>query len=146
MILLYVESLADGRRFLEAAREVTEVKPVLVIKSGRSPAGERAARSHTGSLAQSGQDQLYDALFDQSGVERVDSIGELFRTAKIFSAGLRLAGPRLAILTNSGGPGNRRRGRRPNVGTSNSPASECELAKACEGSSPPPPRSRTRST
>ncbi len=105
VILLYVESLASGRGFLEAAREVTEVKPVLVIKSGRTPAGERAARSHTGSLAQSGRDQLYDALFEQSGVERVESIGDLFRTAKIFSGGLRLDGPRLAILTNSGGPG-----------------------------------------
>ncbi|MCI4373046.1 MAG: acetate--CoA ligase family protein [Thermoplasmata archaeon] len=105
VILLYVESLANGRRFLEAAREVTELKPVLVIKSGRTPAGERAARSHTGSLAQSGRDQLYDALFEQSGVERVESIGELFRTAKVFSAGLQLNGPRLAILTNSGGPG-----------------------------------------
>jgi acetyl coenzyme A synthetase (ADP forming)-like protein len=105
VILLYVESLADGRRFLEAAREVTGTKPVLVIKSGRTAAGERAARSHTGSLAQSGRDQLYDALFEQSGVQRVDSIGELFRTAKVFAAGLRLDGPRLAILTNSGGPG-----------------------------------------
>jgi acyl-CoA synthetase (NDP forming) len=81
VILLYVESLANGRRFLEAAREVTGTKPVLVIKSGRTAAGERAARSHTGSLAQSGRDQLYDALFEQSGVQRVDSIGELFRTA-----------------------------------------------------------------
>jgi acetate---CoA ligase (ADP-forming) len=105
VILLYVESLAQGRRFLEAAREVTEKKPVLVIKSGRTPAGERAAQSHTGSLAQSGRDQLYDALFDQSGVLRCESIGDLFRTAKVFSAGLRLDGPRLAILTNSGGPG-----------------------------------------
>jgi acetyl coenzyme A synthetase (ADP forming)-like protein len=105
VILLYVESLADGRRFLEAAREVTEQKPVLVIKSGRTAAGERAARSHTGSLAQSGRDQLYDALFEQSGVERVETIGELFRTAKVFAAGLDLGGPRLAILTNSGGPG-----------------------------------------
>ena len=105
VILLYVESLANGRRFLEVAREVTEKKPVLVIKSGRTPAGERAARSHTGSLAQSGRDQLYDALFEQSGVLRADSIGDLFRMAKMFSSGLRLDGPRLAILTNSGGPG-----------------------------------------
>jgi acetate---CoA ligase (ADP-forming) len=105
VILLYVESLADGRRFLEVARDVTESKPVLVIKSGRTPAGERAAMSHTGSLAQSGRDQLYDALFEQSGVLRADSIGDLFRTAKMFSSGLRLDGPRLAILTNSGGPG-----------------------------------------
>ncbi len=103
-ILLYVESLADGRRFLETAREVTEHKPVLVIKSGRTTAGERAARSHTGSLAQSGRDQLYDAVFAQAGVERVDSLGGLFRLAKIFASGLEMAGPRLAILTNSGGP------------------------------------------
>ncbi len=105
VVLLYIESLADGRKFLEAAREVTEQKPVLVIKSGRSPVGERAARSHTGSLAHSGQDRLFDALFEQSGVLRAESIGDLFRMAKIFSTGLRLEGPRLAILTNSGGPG-----------------------------------------
>jgi acetyl coenzyme A synthetase (ADP forming)-like protein len=105
VVLLYVENLADGRRFLETAREVTEKKPVIVIKSGRSAAGERAARSHTGSLANSGQDRLFDALFEQSGVLRVESIGELFRAAKVHAAGLALAGPRLAILTNSGGPG-----------------------------------------
>ncbi|MFZ1022654.1 MAG: acetate--CoA ligase family protein [Thermoplasmata archaeon] len=105
VILLYVESLSNGRKFLEAARKVTERKPILVIKSGRTPAGERAALSHTGSLARSGQDQLYDALFEQSGVLRAESIGDLFRMAKIFSSGLHLTGPRLAILTNSGGPG-----------------------------------------
>jgi acetate---CoA ligase (ADP-forming) len=105
VILLYVESLANGRRFLEAARDVTEHKPVLVIKSGRTSAGERAAKSHTGSLAQSGRDQLYDSVFAQAGVQRVDSLGGLFRLAKIFASGLTLAGPRLVILTNSGGPG-----------------------------------------
>ncbi len=105
VILLYVESLANGRRFLETAREVTEHKPVLVIKSGRTSAGESAAKSHTGSLAQSGRDQLYDSLFEQSGVQRVDTLGEMFRAAKIFASGLALDGPRLAILTNSGGPG-----------------------------------------
>ncbi len=105
VILLYVESLANGRRFLETAREVTEEKPVLVIKSGRTSAGESAAKSHTGSLAQSGRDQLYDSLFAQSGVQRVDTLGEMFRLARIFASGLTLEGPRLAILTNSGGPG-----------------------------------------
>jgi len=105
VILLYVESLANGRRFLEAAREVTEHKPVLVIKSGRTIAGERAAKSHTGSLAQSGRDQLYDSVFAQSGVMRADSLGDLFRLAKIFASGLTLDGSRLVILTNSGGPG-----------------------------------------
>jgi acetyltransferase len=105
VILLYIESLADPRRFLDTAREVTEKKPVFVIKSGRSVAGERAAKSHTGSLAQSGRDKMYDALFEQSGVLRVDSTAELFRAAKVFASGQMLEGPRLAILTNSGGPG-----------------------------------------
>ena len=105
VILLYIESLANERRFLEAAREVSERKPILVIKSGRSPEGERAARSHTGSLAHAAQDRLYDALFEQAGVLRADTIGELFREAKVFATGARLDGPRMAILTNSGGPG-----------------------------------------
>jgi len=105
VILLYVESLANGRRFLDAARDVTDRKPVLVIKSGRTTAGERAVKSHTGSLAQSGRDQLYDSVFAQSGVQRVDSLGDLFRLAKIFASGLEVDGPRLVILTNSGGPG-----------------------------------------
>ncbi len=105
VVLLYIESLANERRFLDAAREVSDLKPILVIKSGRSPEGERAARSHTGSLAHAAQDRLYDALFEQAGVLRADTIGELFRWAKIFATGARLNGPRLAILTNSGGPG-----------------------------------------
>ncbi len=105
VLLLYVESLSDGRRFLETAFRVTQHKPVLVIKSGRSAAGERAALSHTGSIAQSSQDRLFDALFEQAGVIRADSIGDLFRMAKVFGSGVRLRGPRLAILTNSGGPG-----------------------------------------
>jgi acetate---CoA ligase (ADP-forming) len=105
VILLYVESLANGRQFLETAREITDRKPVLVIKSGRTTEGERAARSHTGSLARSGRDQVYDAVFAQSGVQRVDSLGDLFRLAKIFASGLELEGPRLIIVTNSGGPG-----------------------------------------
>ncbi|MCI4347587.1 MAG: acetate--CoA ligase family protein, partial [Thermoplasmata archaeon] len=105
VILLYIESLANERRFLDAAREVSPLKPILVIKSGRSPEGERAARSHTGSLAHAAQDRLYTALFEQAGVLRADTIGELFREAKVFATGARLDGSRLAILTNSGGPG-----------------------------------------
>ena len=105
VILLYIESLANERRFLDAAREVAKIKPILVIKGGRSPEGERAARSHTGSIARSAQDRLYDALFEQAGVLRTDTIGELFREAKVFSTGARMDGPRVAILTNSGGPG-----------------------------------------
>lgn len=105
VVLLYIESLANERRFLDAAREVAKVKPVLVIKSGRSPEGERAVRSHTGSIAHSAQDRLYGALFEQAGILRAETIGELFREAKVFSSGERMNGSRLAILTNSGGPG-----------------------------------------
>jgi acetyltransferase len=105
VILLYIESLADARRFLETARQVTEKKPVFVIKSGRTAAGERAAKSHTGSLAQSGRDKLFDALFEQAGVLRLESTADLFRAAKVFASGQMLEGPHLAILTNSGGPG-----------------------------------------
>lgn len=105
VILLYLEGLADGRRFLDTAREVTSDKPVLMLKSGRTPAGERAARSHTGSLARSGRDRLYDAVFEQSGVLRLDTLGDLFRSAKVFASGARMEGSRLGILTNSGGPG-----------------------------------------
>ncbi len=105
VILLYLEGLADGRRFLEAARRVTSEKPVLVLKSGRTAAGEQAARSHTGSLARSGRDRLYDALFEQAGVLRLDTLGDLFRSAKAFASGIRMEGSRVAVLTNSGGPG-----------------------------------------
>jgi acetyltransferase len=105
VILLYVEALAQGRRFLEVAREVTSRVPVLVIKSGRTPQGAAAALSHTGSLAQAQSDLLFDSLFEQAGVFRAQTLEELFQIAKIFSLGARSAGPRLAILTNSGGPG-----------------------------------------
>jgi acetyl coenzyme A synthetase (ADP forming)-like protein len=105
VILLYVESLADGRRFLEVARRVTEEKPVVAIKSGRTPSGEVAARSHTGSLARASSDRLFDALFEQAGVLRADNLGELFLMAKVFSGDRRMRGRRIAILTNSGGPG-----------------------------------------
>jgi acetate---CoA ligase (ADP-forming) len=105
VILLYIESLARGRRFLEVAREVTREKPVLCIKSGRTPRGAAAALSHTGSLARAQSDKLYDGIFLQSRVLRADSLAELFQMAKLFATAPDSGGPRLAILTNSGGPG-----------------------------------------
>lgn len=104
VLLLYVESLAQGRRFLEVAREVTLTKPVLIIKSGRTPGGAAAALSHTGSLARAQSDRLYDGLFLQSRVMRAGTLAELFQMAKIFAAAPEGGGRRLAILTNSGGP------------------------------------------
>ncbi len=107
VILLYVEDLVDGRRFIEIAREITgeieHPKPILVIKSGRTAAGARAAASHTGSLA--GQDEVYDAVFAQSGVLRVDTVEELFDYAVAFAKQPLPRGRRVAIVTNAGGPG-----------------------------------------
>ena len=107
VILLYVEDLADGRRFIEVARQVTgdekKGKPVLAVKSGRTPEGAKAVSSHTGSLA--GSDEVYDAIFAQAGVLRVDTVEGLFATARAFAEQPLPAGRRVAIVTNAGGPG-----------------------------------------
>ena len=103
VIALYIESVAHGRRFMEALRACTARKPVLVIKAGRTEAGQRATLSHTGSMA--GADRVYDAALRQCGALRVGSVEELFDACKAFvhvPAGL---GRRVAIVTNSGGPG-----------------------------------------
>ncbi len=106
VILLYVEELSEGRRFIETAREISEQsppKPVLVLKAGRTADGARAVSSHTGSLA--GSDQVYEAIFAQAGVLRVESIEELFDYAGAFSRQPLPKGRRVAIVTNAGGPG-----------------------------------------
>jgi acetyltransferase len=101
-ILLYIESVADGPRFLAAATEAARNKPVLVIKSGRAPEGARAAASHTGALA--GADELYDAAFRRAGVLRVDTLRQLFSVAETLARCRPIRGDRLAIVTNGGGP------------------------------------------
>jgi acetyltransferase len=103
VILLYSEELADGKAFMQAAREVTRIKPVLAIKSGVTQSGARAVSSHTGSLA--GSEQAYTAAFRQSGVLQVDSLELLFDTALAFGYQPPLEGDRIAIITNAGGPG-----------------------------------------
>lgn len=103
VIVLYLEGVKDGRRFYEAARQVSRYKPILVYKSGRSPAGREAAASHTGSLT--GEDELYEALFRQSGVMRAASFQELFDMARVFSCEPIMAGPRVCIVTGSGSLG-----------------------------------------
>ena len=102
-ILLYIESLSNFRKFMSAARSVSRVKPIIVLKSGRSPAGARAAASHTGAMA--GEDAVYDAAFKRAGIVRVDTIEELFDCAELMAKQPRPHGPRLAIVTNGGGPG-----------------------------------------
>lgn len=103
IILGYIEDVVDGRRFLEAAGRTTKKKPIVLLKSGGTAAGARAASSHTGALA--GSDTAFDAAFRQAGVIRARGIEELFDTALTFSGGKLPAGDRLLIITNAGGPG-----------------------------------------
>ncbi|HXE91539.1 MAG TPA: bifunctional acetate--CoA ligase family protein/GNAT family N-acetyltransferase [Terriglobales bacterium] len=101
-IVLYMESIGDARAFLSAAREVALSKPIIVIKAGRTEQAARAAASHTGALT--GSDEVLDAAFRRSGVLRVRSIADLFYMAEVLSKQPRPRGPRLAIVSNAGGP------------------------------------------
>lgn len=107
VILLYLEDIIEGWTFLRLARDITgegpHHKPILALKSGRTKAGARAAASHTGSL--SGSDEMYETIFTQSGVIRVDTVGNLFDYAMAFSSQPLPRGRRAAIITNAGGPG-----------------------------------------
>ncbi len=100
---LYVESVGDGRAFMRAVSEFTRVKPLVVIKSGRSQAGQRAALSHTGSMA--GSDAVYDAALRACDAIRVDTVEEMFDLCKGFVSLPPVKGRRVAVVTNSGGPG-----------------------------------------
>lgn len=102
-IVLYMESVGDARAFLSAAREVALAKPIIVIKAGRTEAAAKAATSHTGALT--GSDEVLDAAFRRSGVLRVENIADLFYMAEVLAKQPRPKGPRLAIVTNAGGPG-----------------------------------------
>lgn len=102
-ILLYVEQITNARKFMSAARIAARSKPVIVVKAGRSPAGAKAAASHTGALA--GADGVYDAAFRRAGMLRVDTLRDLFDAAETLNAGVRVGGDRLLILTNGGGLG-----------------------------------------
>lgn len=102
-ILIYMESIGNAKDFLSAAREVALTKPVIVLKAGRTEAAAKAAISHTGSIA--GSDAALDAAFRRSGVLRVDEISDLFNLAQALAKQPRPKGPRLAIVTNAGGPG-----------------------------------------
>jgi acyl-CoA synthetase (NDP forming) len=103
VILLYLESFGNPRRFTQIARRVARRKPIVAVKSGRTSAGARAASSHTGSLA--GTDVAVDALCVQSGVIRTETIGELFDVAMMLAHQPVPRGNRVAIVTNAGGPG-----------------------------------------
>lgn len=102
-ILLYMESIQNPGNFRRLASRISKKKPILALKAGRSAAGASAASSHTGSLA--GADKAANALLKQSGVIREYSLEDLFATAKVFSNCPLPKGDRVAIITNSGGPG-----------------------------------------
>jgi len=102
-IILYIEGTRDGRRFIETARRITPLKPVLAQYVGGSDAGARAGLSHTGALA--GPDFLYDGIFRQAGIIRCHSIEDLYAHGWVHATQPRLRGNRLAVVTNSGGPG-----------------------------------------
>ena len=102
-IIIYMENLVHHRAFMSAARSVSRVKPIIVVKSGRSEAAARAAASHTGALA--GLDEAYNAAFRRAGIIRVDTIAQLFNCAEALGKMSRPLGGELAIITNAGGPG-----------------------------------------
>ncbi len=102
-ILLYMESIQNPANFRKLATRISKKKPIVALKAGRSAAGASAASSHTGSLA--GADKAANALLAQSGVIREYSLKNLFATAKVFSNCPIPKGDRVAIITNSGGPG-----------------------------------------
>ena len=103
VILIYVEGLPDGQRFIDVARKITRQKPVVAIKSGVTASGSRAVSSHTGSLA--GSEAAYKAAFRQAGVIRATSMEALFDYARAFAYQPLLSGDRIGIVTNAGGPG-----------------------------------------
>jgi acetyltransferase len=103
LILGYIEDVVDGRKFIEIAAKATKAKPIILLKSGGTEAGARAASSHTGALA--GSDIAFDAAFKQTGVMRAQGVQDLFDTALAFSEGKLPAGNGLLVITNAGGPG-----------------------------------------
>ena len=104
VILLYLESFGNPRKFSQIARDVSRRKPIIAVKSGRSSSGQRAAASHTGALL-SASDTTVDALFRQSGVIRTDTLAEMFDMAALLSRQPLPAGARVGVVTNAGGPG-----------------------------------------
>ena len=104
VIVMYLEDMGDGQEFLKVCKQITKnnKKPILVLKSGRSPEGAKAAMSHTGALM--GSDEIYDAVIKQSGAIRVDTMEELFDYATAFSKQPLPTEGDLVIVSNAGGP------------------------------------------
>ena len=102
-IVVYMEGISDARRFMSALRGAAIVKPVIVLKAGRKPAGNEAAQTHSGTIV--GSDDVFDAALRRAGAVRVRSFVELFSAAKCLASRYRPVGKRFAVVTNGGGPG-----------------------------------------
>jgi len=102
-IIVYLEGITSARRFMSALRSAAIAKPVVMLKSGRKPAGNEAAQTHSGAIV--GSDDVFDAALRRAGAVRVRSFVELFSAAKCLASRYRPVGRRLAIVTNGGGPG-----------------------------------------
>ena len=102
-ILLYIEGVRDGRRLVSNLRAAARMKPIIVMKVGRHPAGSRAAVSHTGAIV--GKDDVFDAVVRRTGAVRVQTAGELITAAVALASHVHPSGERLAVITNGGGPG-----------------------------------------
>ncbi|MGQ9515130.1 MAG: bifunctional acetate--CoA ligase family protein/GNAT family N-acetyltransferase [Thermoproteota archaeon] len=102
-IIIYMESIGNARRFMSASRGFARTKPIIVVKSGRFSESAKAATSHTGALA--GDNAIYDAAFKRAGVVRVKEVEDMFNCASVLDTNLLPKGPRIAVVTNAGGPG-----------------------------------------
>ena len=102
-IVIYMEGIHNARRFISALRAAANAKPVVVLKAGRKAAGSQAALTHSGAIV--GSDEVFDAALRRAGAVRVKSFAQLFSAAKCLASRYRPVGPRLAVVTNGGGPG-----------------------------------------
>ncbi len=102
-ILMYIEGISEARKFMSAARHFARTKPIIVVKAGKFGESAKAAASHTGSIT--GEDDIYDAAFKRAGIVRVEEIADLFNCAEVLELQPLPKGPKLAIITNAGGPG-----------------------------------------
>ncbi len=102
-IIAYLEQITNGKKFIKETSQITKTKPLIVIKSGETKEGRQAVSSHTGALAKS--NEMTKFAFQQSGIIQANSLLELFDLIKFYSAEILLNGPKIAILTNAGGPG-----------------------------------------
>jgi acetyltransferase len=129
-ILLYIEGVRDARDFMSGLRAAARMKPVIVVKPGRTSASSQAAMSHTGSLV--GADDVFDAALERAGAVRAGTITQLFAAARALSETRRVGGNRLAIVTNAGGPGVMACDRAAEIGVDLAELSDATIAKLDE--------------